>query len=171
MLKKWKLILDELTGKEHSLLVEKMYDPRYDRHYQQYLVRDGSKKSILRLFKLLETDGIHLYSYKVPNIALNDPVLAGAYLAGVIDGDGCIQLRKSYEGNRLERLLKISSKDRPPLESIQSMLRNFKLADGYIVQYANHADLWLFLSAELINWFGKYVKPRLTIDSKRSRLQ
>ncbi|MFH1779688.1 MAG: LAGLIDADG family homing endonuclease [Candidatus Micrarchaeota archaeon] len=171
MLKKWGKIIDKLTEKKHRLLLEKMYDPRSERKFDQYLVREGSQASLSLLNSLFLKKKIKLTSIVVPDCCYHSNVRSGAYLAGIIDGDGCIQLRKHYVDGHLERLLKITTNNKKHLEQIQSLLRSVGLSSGYITDYVRHFDLWVYLNKKSIGWFKKYVVQNLAIKRKAFRFK
>jgi hypothetical protein len=171
MLLKWKRILDELTGKEHKILVEQMYDSRYDRHFEQYLIREGSVKTLEKLALLFTSFGVQLGKLAVPTSALENSVLGGGYLAGLIDGDGCVQIRRSSDGKRTERLIKIASNDKRHLKEVQTLLASMSLPDGYISTYPNHVDLWVFVSSATAVKLNRLVVPHLAIGRKAERLK
>ena len=171
MLVKWKEILDEMTIHSHSLLLEKMYDPRYDRHFIQYLVREGSTKRINFLLDYLSVFRINPLEYTVPAGAMGDVEYGWAYLAGVIDGDGCIQIRRNLGNKRNELLLKISSATESPLASIQDLLISLNIPKGYLSRYDNHTDLWVYLNKDAHSRFKQFIIKHMSFKKKLGRLQ
>lgn len=171
MLLKWKKILDSLTRKDHRVLVEHMYDGRYDRHFDQYLIREASGKCIASVMDKFSKFGADLNTFQPPPSAFMNKPLAGAYLAGVIDGDGCIQLRKNYADSHLETLLKISTNVKAPLVHLQKLFLSVGLPRGYITEYPGHCDLWLYLGKDSREWFKKFVCSELAIKRKSYRIK
>ncbi|NUN11618.1 hypothetical protein HUU53_03150 [Candidatus Micrarchaeota archaeon] len=163
MLLKWKKVLDKLVSKEHKLLEEKMYDSRSNRHYVQYLVREGSKTSIKKLTFIFES---YLIDKKVPSAILSNSTLSGAYLAGIIDGDGCIQIRKSFKDNRNEKLLKLTLQEIELIEGIRQLVSKVGLSRGYVTKYDNYFDLWIYLNKKWLFWSKKHLLKALTIRRK-----
>ncbi|NYZ78474.1 LAGLIDADG family homing endonuclease [Candidatus Micrarchaeota archaeon] len=171
MLLKWQKILDVMTDKRHKIHVEQMYDPRYDRHFEQYVVRESSKPVINKIIKKFSEENINLLTFEAPSSAFGNELNTAAYLAGVIDGDGCIQVRKSYFDGRIEKLIKITSGIREPLESIQELMEKSNLQKGYITDYTNHYDLWIYLNKTLLEWCKKFLCGELSIKRKVERLK
>ncbi len=171
MLACWKICLDTLTGKRHSLLVEPMYDSRYGRTFEQYLVREGSVSAIMRVEQSLNVIGSSLFYYRPPDLAFKDSRVAGAYLAGVVDGDGCFQIRPRRDAFKPELLLKIASASSEPLKSLQSLLFSQGLSIGYVSLYSNHADLWVYASRRFRRWFEANAADCLTIARKRFKFK
>ena len=170
MLIKWRSILDAITEKRHRIAVENMYDRRYARSYEQYVVRESSRYGLARIVEVLAERELNPLAFEVPALCSYNDELGAAYLAGVIDGDGCIQLRKSSDGYRLEKLLKIASDKRAPLEAIRTLLRSLGLPDGYITDYANHSDLWVYLNKHAQAWSRQFMLAHLAIGRKRDKL-
>jgi hypothetical protein len=140
MLIKWKEVLDKMTGKIHRVEIWKSYDKRYKKVWTGFVVRDVSRERILALIQ------------RLPYIGLGDDFVKwistkplGPYLAGIIDGDGHIQIRKRYFDRGHEKLLKITDSKPDRLVLIQLLLSNAGMPKGYITEYENHSDLWGFV--------------------------
>jgi len=167
MLIKWKSILDSLTEKEHKILKEETYDKRYKKYWTSYSIREGSSSALNELIQKLPTRSLYFNSefegwLKEKRI--------GAYLAGVIDGDGCIQIRKRYFDKGYEKLLKISDKTPQKLFTIQQLLLKNMMPKGYVTEYKNHSDLWIYINKEFEKWLRIKVLPHLTLAHKIERL-
>jgi len=159
MLIKWKTILDSLTGKQHKILQENHYDKRYNKTRISLCVRESSKTAIESIIR------------ELPDLSCVCEKELGAYLAGIIDGDGCIQIRKRYSDKGYERLIKIVDKDSNKLIRLQNMLINEKLPKGYITNYKGHSDLWIYINKEFNNWLIINVVPHISIRKKLKKLR
>jgi|GEM_PF-1872430 len=163
MLVKWKKIMDVLTEKEHKILKEVNYDRKYKKHWTSYLNREGSKTTLKKLKEKTPNKDFRF------NSEFNEWLKqrhAGAYLAGVIDGDGCFQIRKRYSDPGYEKLLKISDKNSEKLLAIQQLLLKNNMPKGYITEYANHSDLWVYINKQFNKWLIANVLPHMTITYK-----
>lgn len=158
MLIKWKIILDSLTGKSHRISEERHHDKRYDKNRISFCVRESSKTVINALIKGLP-DTIHMKKEGF-----------GAYLAGIIDGDGCIQIRKRHFDKGFERLVKIVGESTGKLVGLQEMLINENLPKGYITEYKNHSDLWIYINKDFSEWLVSNVAPHISIKRKLIRI-
>ena len=158
MLLKWKKILDSLTGKRHNIIKENYYDRRYNKNRISFCVREGSKPVINNLIIGLPiTD------------SMSEEDL-GAYLAGVIDGDGCVQIRKRYSDRGYEKLIKIAGENSEKLMGLQELLLKESLPKGYITSYKNHSDLWIYINKEFDKWLRINTIPHISITSKLLKL-
>lgn len=93
----------------------------------------------------------------------------GPYIAGVIDGDGCFQIRKRYSDPGHERLLKIADKDPEKLLAIQNLLLKNNMPKGYITEYSNHSDLWIYINKRFNKWLMANVLPHMAITRKKNK--
>ena len=167
MLIKWKRILDVLTRKSHKIHKEENYDKRYNKAWVSFLVREGSKSTLNTLVQKLPIKNFH-FNYDFSEW-LRERYL-GPYLAGVIDGDGCIQIRKRYCDKGYEQLLKIADKTPEKLIMLQQMLLKEGMPKGYITKYKNHSDLWIYISKKFEKWLKINVTPYLTAPHKIQRI-
>jgi hypothetical protein len=166
MLDRWKGVLDRLTDKQHKVYSVKIYDKRYNTIRYNYSVREGSKKKINLLIDFFGRKGNAVFSYPK---TLSEKCF-GAYLAGVIDGDGHIQIRKRTYDKSFERLIKISgTKDSELLRLVQSYLERFRMPKGYLVKYDNHSDLWIYVSKKFNRWLFEFTYPYISIKRKFAR--
>jgi hypothetical protein len=167
MLFKWKGILDFLTGKAHKIHKEGHYDKRFNKTWITFLVREGSKSTLGMLIQKLPVKNFHFDSDFSEWLQGKN---LGPYLAGVIDGDGCIQIRKRYCDKGYERLLKIADKTSKKLIMLQQMLLKEGMPKGYITKYKNHNDLWIYINKEFKEWLKINVAPYLTAPHKIQKM-
>lgn len=158
MLAKWKIVLDSLTGKYHNMMEEQYHDKRYNKNRTSFCVREASKTMLKVIFE------------ELPNTSLMQKEDFGAYLAGIIDGDGCIQLRKRYFDKGFERLVKIVGETPEKLIDLQEMFIKEKLPKGYITEYKNHSDLWIYINKDFSKWLISNVVPHMSIKRKLNKL-
>jgi len=165
MLVKWKSILDRLTYKKHRIEKWSSYDKRYGKTWTSFVVRDRSKSTISTLMKTLPY--MTLGNGFVEWIKTNP---LGPYLAGIIDGDGHIQIRKRYFDKGYEKLLKITDGSSDRLVLIQWLLAREGMPKGYITEYENHSDLWVYINKEFEKWLISNVAPYLSIEHKTKKI-
>lgn len=155
MLVKWKRILDKLTQKKHKIHEETCYDKRFGRDRKSFCVRESSRNVLRNLFEKLPSQIGGSF---------------GPYFAGIIDGDGCIQIRKRYFDKGHERLLKIADSTSENLIGLQVLLLREGMPKGYITKYKNHSDLWIYINKEFGVWLRDNVMPHISITSKLQKL-
>ncbi|MBM3303795.1 MAG: hypothetical protein FJY76_01765 [Candidatus Aenigmarchaeota archaeon] len=165
MLIKWKRILDQLTGKEHWIERWKTYDKRYDKSWMRFVVRDAS---FSRIAILLQKIPCPMFGDDFAEWIRSKPL--GPYLAGVIDGDGHIQIRKRYFDRGYEKLMKITDCKSDNLLLIQKLLVGCGMPKGYITEYKNHSDLWVYINKNFEKWLINNVAPYLTIERKLRKI-
>jgi hypothetical protein len=158
MLVKWKTILDSITGKEHIISKEVYHDKRYNKDRESFCVRESSKTVIETIIE------------ELPNTDFMKNNEFGAYLAGIIDGDGCIQIRKRYADSGYERLVKIVGETQNSLVKLQNMFIKKRLPKGYITEYGNHCDMWIYINKEFGGWLTANVAPHMSIKRKSRNL-
>ncbi|PIT85267.1 hypothetical protein COU36_04250, partial [Candidatus Micrarchaeota archaeon CG10_big_fil_rev_8_21_14_0_10_59_7] len=144
------------------------WDARYSRHWELLWTRDGSKKAAREIISVLNKSGFGL---REGEFETDSEDVFGAYLAGLIDGDGSVQIRNSSDGYTRELLLKIASQNRAAFEKLRKHLRRFGQADGYISKYPNHYDFWVYVNKNLFKWLDAKVVSHLAISRKRRRLR
>lgn len=166
MLIKWKTYLDVLTDKEHKIHKENYFDKRTKKISVSYCAREGSRKSLGHLLELIPSKRFHFNSIFASWLQTNS---FGPYLAGVIDGDGCFQIRKSNSSSGYQRLLKIADKDSEKLLAIQQLLLKNNMPKGYITEYSNHSDLWIYINKRFNKWLIANVLPHMAITRKKNK--
>jgi len=135
------------------------------------MIRDTTKPENLFVLENLLKQQLNRLLKKLPDLSCMNKEELGAYLAGIIDGDGCIQIRKRYSDKGYERLIKIVEKNSKKLIEIQNMLIKEKLPKGYITDYKNHSDLWIYINKGFNNWLITNVVPHMSIKKKLKKLR
>ena len=167
MVEKWCNIINEITQKEHQVRKERLWDKRFSRYSIQYCVREASKPSMKKIETALKKTGFGLFEGEFND--LTEGVFA-AYFAGILDGDGCVQIRNRSDGYGQELLLKIVSQNREAIEKIRENLEKFGQPKGYVTAYANHYDFWLYVNKNLFKWLKRKVISNLAITKKSRKL-
>jgi len=107
----------------------------------------------------------------VPIEISNNETLFGAYLAGLIDGDGYIKVKNSKDRIIPQHVIKIAS-DRSLIKLEELIKRHIRCA----VHYENHntknaVNTCFYLSKESINFIKNKVYPNISISHKKDRLR
>ncbi len=156
---------------KHSNIWKERSRDLFDYHYHV--------KSLMQLFKYLDIKFGD--PPKPPEWCLAKPSLFGAYLAGVIDGDGCIWLTKPKDYNGLVCRAKITCGSRPVIleRAIESFLncktRIIKVkTDGLIGKQKISGvgyNLEFLISSKNYEFVKDYLLPYITIHHKYQRLK
>ncbi len=96
--------------------------------------------------------------------------LFGAYLAGLIDGDGHIKVKHNNDRKIPQCIIKIAE-DRP-MKTLQQLLYKFFNCKSYFEKHNNSkcVETCFYISKKNIDTFYKYVYPHVTIKHKVERL-
>jgi hypothetical protein len=96
--------------------------------------------------------------------------LFGAYLAGLIDGDGHIKI-KHIKGRKMPQCLIRIAEDHP-LQNVQNLLTKFFNCKTHFVKHktSNCVETCFLVSRINKDLFYKYVYPHLTLEHKIMRL-
>lgn len=163
MLSNWKLILDQMTKKDHKIHEETVLDKRNKRKYSSFCVRESSKTTLMELIENIPCKDLYFGNSFIEWIYEKN---IGPYLAGTIDADGCIQIRKRYDSNKPEKLLKITDGNSEKLKFLHLLLSKNGVKSGYITDYSNYSDLWVYINKDLNEWLKINVAPYITIKHK-----
>ena len=169
MLMRWLSISEQLTFRKHTIKVEHAFDARYAKTWTRFVVRLG-KCSVVALRTAFAGIGADPASKRLDADRVCSEKALGAYLAGVIDGDGHVQKRRRTDGTGIETLIEIVFSEMGQAVEMQKMLAKFGKPKGYITAYPKHFDLWIYVNKPLALWAKSFICPQLTIETKRERL-
>ena len=167
MLVKWKSVLEKMTGKSHIIKKSTYLDKRSKKSNSYFEVRISSSILLKKVLQVLPTKSFKFDSNFVEWIKT---MSLGPYLAGIIDGDGCIQIRKRYFDSGYERLIKIADCTSKKLLILQQLFLKESLPKGYITEYKNHSDLWIYINKRLDKWLKDNVAPHISISHKLQKI-
>lgn len=117
-----------------------------------------------------------------PKWILENPKYFGAYLAGVIDGDGCIWKVKYRSSKKpIEYRIKITSgkEQRDLADAIRKrlcctvrivLIKGVSVLDGRIIRGSGY-NLEFNISSKNLNFLKQFVLPHLAVKHKRERLE
>ncbi len=96
--------------------------------------------------------------------------LFGAYLAGLIDGDGHVKIKNNHDRIVSQCVIRIAE-DRPLLH-LQYLLNKFFMCNSHFVfdNRSNCVETCFYISKKNIKPFYKYVYPNMVIPHKINRL-
>ncbi len=161
MLMKFEEISFKVLNKHSNVWKEKSRD-LFDYHYHV--------KSMLPLFDELGID--FKDPPKPPKWCLDNFSIFGAYLAGVIDGDGCIWLTEPKDYNGLVCRAKISCGSKP-LE-LEEAIRKFLNCKTRIIKvkskWGEGYNLEFLISSKNYKFVKEFVLPHIAISYKYQRL-
>lgn len=157
-----------------GLIFDKTPKIYHDKKRNAYMFRMGANK----LLKFFEENEIEFSDPPTPpSWILLDNKLIGAYLAGIIDGDGDVRIkRKVYPQcvvritsgkspkklqNLIEKLLKCST-------SITKMTRKSSYQGREI--FGQYFCLEFYISPKNIEFIEKFIVPYLALDYKRNKI-
>lgn len=169
MLFRWADIAERITFVKHAIKVEHAFDARYAAIWTRFVVRLG-KDEVGAMRKAFAEFGVDPTSAVLRADKVASEKVLGAYLAGIIDGDGCVQKRRRTDGTGIETLIKIVFSNVEQAIEIQKMLAKFGKPKGYITAYPKHFDLWIYVSKPLAAWAKNVVCPQLAIETKKEKL-
>jgi len=108
---------------------------------------------------------------RIPYEIKKNPSLFGAYLAGLIDGDGHIKLKKNKD-RRLYQLY-ISISDERKAIALKNLIKKFMKCGAHIYKYKkkNCYDTCFYITYKNLIFLEKYILPHLTIPYKTERLK
>ena len=156
MLYKFQNLSDTLLNRKAKICYYKSND------YEHYEFHIGIGK-ILEVFRKLEI------SFSKPPTppawSLGEPQFFGAYLAGVIDGDGNVKYRRPQY---LQCVIRISSK-KPPLE-LEEAIENLLQCSVCIIKDRNAYSLEFCISHKNYDFIKNYVLPQLSLAYKKDKI-
>ena len=96
--------------------------------------------------------------------------LFGAYLAGLIDGDGHIKIKNNHDRIFPQCVVRISEDH--PMYTVNYLLKKFFDCNSHFEKDANSRciDTCFYISEKNIHLFYKYVYPHITLKHKIERL-
>lgn len=109
---------------------------------------------------------------KIPEDIKNDKVLFGAYLAGLIDGDGHIKIKKDIKGRVIPQcVVKIASNR--PLEDVKNLIEFYMNCKVHF-EFKNigkGVNTCFYISKKNTEFFKNYIYPNMVMPYKLNRLQ
>lgn len=162
----------EITSKIFNLNVE--IRKRKDRNIFKF------RKSVTKLSSTLRNLDFEFGGEPVPPFWCRTLQLFGAYLAGIIDGDGNIRIigqKTKYP----QCVVKISSGEKQT--TLSEIIKNFFNCSSRIIErdeinnlkgkliHGKWYELEFYVSSKNYSFFDKYVIPYLTINYKKDKLQ
>ena len=108
---------------------------------------------------------------QIPIEINNNPSLFGAYLAGLIDGDGYVKL-KNRKDRKLPQLV-VWIANNKPLFIIQNLIKKFMYCGAHIspVKDKNCYQTCFYITHKNLKFFKEFVRPYLTIIYKITELE
>lgn len=165
MLKK----IQELTPKLIERQSHIWKDKKEDTFYWHVGVKEFLKSRVFEIFDISFDD-----PPKPPFWCLQEDRLFGAYLAGLLDGDGCIFIVKRRDDGRFDCRAQITSGDmqmelRDAIESILGC--SVRMWKCHPISWEKGYHLDFLVSSKTIEFIQKYVLPWIQISRKRQVIE